>query len=380
MQWPFTKNTTRYALVGDRKRALLAAKNPSPTGAAAATPLGWADSSLVEAKSIHQLMANISSPKGEVAISLPLEQFEILTLSINKVPREVVAKILPFHVGKVLDEPLSDFIYDWQIVKEQKDALQINVFLFPAKAFSDLRTILGHYKLTPSSLEPDVFSACAYLESQTQLPGDEATMIVLLWPQSISIAIYDNGTLVLNRNVLAKMPEKGLEENLEEFPEELSAEEDVFEQEIVAPEMETAPAEEEEEAPSLYQSNHDDLLANFLIETKGDATPAPTMDDSSKEDSVVFEEPTSPISSAPSEASYISQVSLELMRTRDYFNSVVKGNQIKTVFVGGGDDLWPELSAELESTLGLTIENLVDPERSSMDDAVFEAVSIGVLS
>ncbi|MEN8256677.1 MAG: hypothetical protein ABFS09_02330 [Thermodesulfobacteriota bacterium] len=373
MQWPFTKNTNRYALVGNRKRSLLAAKTPSPTGVTAATPLGWADSSLKEAKSIHQLMANISNPKGEVAISLPLEQFEILSLSINKVPREVVAKILPFHVSKVLDEPLSDFIHDWQIVKEHKDSLQINVFLYPAKAFSDLRTILGHYKLTPSSLEPDVFSACAYLESRTKLPSDEATMIVLLWPHSISIAIYDKESLILNRNVQAKKPEVGREEDLEEMPSD-----EISEQELTIPEMETEP---EKESPSLYESNHDDLLANFLIETKADeVASAPGKEEPSLDSQIFFKEPQASMSDVQSSPSYINQISLELMRTRDYFNSVVKGNQIRTVFVGGGEGLWPALSAELESSLGLNIESLVDPERASMDDALFEAVSIGALS
>jgi hypothetical protein len=68
------------------------------------------------------------------------------------------------------------------------------------------------------------------------------------------------------------------------------------------------------------------------------------------------------------------------MRTRDYFNSVVKGNQVKSLFVGGGEDAWPALSAELASSLGIKINHLLDPELSTLGDPLFEAVSIGVLS
>ncbi len=380
MQWPFTKNTNRYALVGDRSRALLAVKNQGATGISTATPLGWADSPLSEAKSVHQVMANLSNPKGDVAISLPLDQFEILNFAVNKVPREVVAKILPYHISKVMDEPLSNFIYDWQIVKELKDSLQINVFLFPAKMFQELRNNLGHYKLRPTTLEPDVFSACAYLESRNLIQGEEATMIALLWPKSISIAIHDKENMVLTRNVRLKrpQPDHGDEDHHESTKVKIAAE-------ALPPESIDQPSQ----PGSLFEPSPDDLLANFLIETRrGEESLAAGLVDPAQDDQ--RDEPESfnaPLESQPHTPttaqnwpSYIHQVSLELMRTRDYFNSVVKGNQIKTVFVGGGEDAWQSLSAEVENSLGIKVAHLMDPEQTTIGDALFEAVSIGVLS
>ncbi len=379
MPWPFTKNTSRYALVGDRSKVLLAAKNQGPTGATTATPLGWSDSPLSEAKSVHQVMANLSNPKGEIAISLPLDQFEVLTLAVNKVPREVVAKILPYHIAKVLDEPLSDFIYDWLVVKELKDSLQLNVFLFPAKMFQELRETLGHYKLPPTNLEPDVFSACSFLESRNALLNDEATLIALLWPTSISIAIYDKDNLALTRTVQLKIPAEDQTETEEihhEYGEEIRIDNDALQAPDAAP---SQPA-------SIFEPNPDDLLANFLIETRneeGDSTPVPPKAPVMEDDQDIF----TPLSESPaaqatslSWSAYINQVSLELMRTRDYFNSVVKGNQIKTAFVGGAEDFWQPLSTELENSLDIQIKRLIDPEFATIGNPLFEAISIGVLS
>lgn len=378
MQWPFSKQTTSYALVGDRSRALLAAKNPSPTGTTAATPLGWSDSPLSETKSVHQVMANIANPKGDVAISLPLDQFELLSIAVNKVPREVVDKILPYHIAKVLDEPLEHFIYDWQIAKERKDSLQLNVFLFPAKMFQELRSTLGHYKLNPTTLEPDVFSACAFLESRHLLQADEATMIALLWPKSISIAIYDNENLILTRTVQLRKPEHAAV-TLEHH--ESGAELDL------AAEIPQEPAATEPSQPeSFFEPHSDDLLANFLIETKeedgeniGAEFTAPAEDDQDFFNTLPYEGPQAP-EAGQNWPAYINQVSLELMRTRDYFNSVVKGNQVKTAFVGGGEDSWKTLSAELENSLDIQVKPLLDPETATLGDPLFEAISIGVLS
>ncbi|MBU0681195.1 MAG: hypothetical protein KKD73_07220 [Proteobacteria bacterium] len=380
MQWSFTKKNNRYALVGDRSRSLLAVKNQSPTGATSATPLGWADCSLSETKSVHQVMTNLSNPKGDVAISLPLDQFEVLTLSVNKVPREVVAKILPYHISKVLDQPLSEFIYDWLIVKELKDSLQINVFLFPAKMFQELRNTLGHYKLNPSTLEPDVFSVCAYLESRSDLQADEATLIALCWPQSISIAIYDKGNLILTRTVQLQRPEQPQSDQQDQDDQEPNPEIQLHADDIF-PELTDEPDHQE----SLFETDHDDLLANFLIATKKEdgqglapGYQAPSQVDKETANTPWEGQQTQKI--VQNWPAYINQVSLELMRTRDYFNSVIKGNQVKTVFVGGGEESWSALSSELESSLGIKIKHLMDPELSTIGDPLFEAVSIGVLS
>jgi Tfp pilus assembly PilM family ATPase len=374
MQWPFTKNNSRYGLAGDLSRALLTAKNQSPTGTTTATPLGWADCPLSEAKSVHQVMINLTNSSGDVAISLPLDQFEVLPLAVNKVPKEVIAKILPYHIAKVLDEPLSDFIYDWQVVKELKDSLQLNVFLFPAKMFQKLRTTLGHYNLSLTTLEPDVFSACAYLEARNNFQADQATMIALLWPQSISIAIYDKETVVLTRNVkLGKPHLDQVNKDQHESPEIEMMDEDVRSESVA----------ETSEQESIFEPNHDTLLENFLIQTRKeeDGKPAPEFSNpTAAEQDISNGPPVIPQTAEQGLPAYSNQVSLELMRTRDYFNSVVKGNQVKTVFVGGGEDIWQTLSPDLQNSLGINVKHLLEPELATIGDALFEAISIGVLS
>ncbi|MDR9502088.1 MAG: hypothetical protein RI601_09865 [Desulfurivibrionaceae bacterium] len=374
MQWPFANNTKRYALVGERSRTLLAIQNQNRAGVTTVTPWGWADCSLAEAKSVHQVMANVAAPKGTVALSLPLEQFEVLSLTINKVPREVVTKILPYHISKVFDEPLSLFIYDWQVVKELKDSLQLNVFLFPVAMFQDIRNTLNHYDLSPTSLEPDVFSACAYLESGSRLQADEASMIALLWPQSISIAIYDKETLVLTRNVQLERP---LQVHGSEVPSAADLEKRTDDQGLQEPGSSSVPAD------SLFDSEQDDLLADFLIAKKKEeegASPSAALGPDDQEFFTGLPEGPQARATGDTWPEYLSHVALELMRTRDYFNSVVKGNQVKTVFVGGAEDAWQPLSLELTNSLDINIKHLMEPERATFGDPLFEAVSIGVLS
>lgn len=373
MPWPFTKKTNHYALVGNHQGGLLAVKGISPTGAASATPLGWSDRPPVEAKSIHQLMASAGNPKGNVAISLPLDQFEVLTLTINKVPREVIAKILPYHINKVIEAPLADYIYDWQVSKELKDSLQLNVFLFPAQIFQEMRSTLNHYRLTPVALEPDVFSACAFLESRRRLSHNGASLIVLLWPASVSIAIYDHKDITLTRDVHLKRP-------AQEDDNSVAPEEQRTEEEINGPMMPAADKPPPQD-DSLFGPNSDDLLANFLVATKEER------DDSATALSAPAEEAPHPTASMPGPqlsnqnwAAYINQVSLELMRTRDYFNAVIKGNQIKTAFIGGGEAAWQPLAAELAASLDITVQDIMENEQASFGNNLFEAISTGVLS
>jgi hypothetical protein len=151
----------------------------------------------------------------------------------------------------------------------------------------------------------------------------------------------------------------------------------------IFPELTVEPEPDQQE--SLFEPNHDDLLANFLIATKKEdgqgiasGYQAPSQGDTDTANAP-WEGPQAQ-KITQNWPAYINQVSLELMRTRDYFNSVIKGSQVKTVFVGGGEDSWSALSLELESSLGIKIKHLMDPELSTIGDPLFEAVSIGVLS
>lgn len=57
---------------------------------------------------------------------------------------------------------------------------------------------------------------------------------------------------------------------------------------------------------------------------------------------------------------YFQRLGLEIMRTRDYYTSVMKGRPIKTVIVGGAELFWDRLVEANQDSLGLTIQPL-DP-------------------
>ncbi len=359
IQMPFFKKK-QYALTGDSNWSMIGEKIIGPTGQLSLQTLSWAKNSLDSEETVHHLLAGGNFKKSEVSITLPLNFFETVALTINKIPDEAVGRVLPYHLSKNFEEDLGDFIYDWLITKRQKETLQITVFLFPKKAFTTINNILTHYKLSCISLEPDIFAVTAYLEKSQRLAQDEATLCAMLWANSMSIMVYDNETLPLARNIDLTQPGN--------LPL------DTPQPEIAPAETQSTP-EDEEKAP---QADPNAILADFLVMTKESDTeksslPAAQTDDGEAERPAVIH---------PQSASwdnYCSLVGLELMRTRDYFNSIIKGNPIKTVIIGGAELFWDKLAPDIEESLNSKVEAIIDMDIALKTSPSLTAMGIGSL-
>ena len=264
-----------------------------------------------------------------------------------------MGRVLPYHLAKNFDHDLTNFLYDWIITKRQKETLQITVFLFPLKAFETITGILNHHKLSCTTLEPDIFSVTAYLETCQRLPQNEATLCAILWSNSMSIMVYDNTNIMLTRNINLSQPSNIKQKKQSPAPEEVS----------------TATGEEN------FQSDSEAILANFLIMTRDDTTENNVQPPHQNDDET-------PPANAPQSASwenYCSLVGLEMMRTRDYFNSIIKGNPINKVIIGGAELCWDKLVQEIEENIGRTPEPIIDIDIGLTTSPSLMAMGIGIL-
>lgn len=319
----------------------------SPVGTAALTIHARTDTPITSEVAAPRLLSTLNALRGEVSLAVPLHFMEIVSIALPAMPDGAVGKALPYHLAKAVNRPLSDFIYDWQIVERHRDRLQVTVYLFPATKFQSLRSEFSRKHLEIKYLEADVFAAFSMLARENRLRADTATLCALIWQNSISLAVYESGLLTLVRTVSASQPQNAPIHALNDQPPAVPAE--------------PSPAT----AAHLDAGEEDSLLAGFDI-LSGGATPQST--------------PGIAPDSAPVDttwADYLQHIGLEIMRTRDYYASVVKGGAIKRAVIGGADSFWPELQRWGRTSLELELEPLTTLPETADCPPMLQAIAIG---
>ncbi|MFA7382156.1 MAG: hypothetical protein WC001_01760 [Desulfurivibrionaceae bacterium] len=359
------------ALTGDSQNSMLATIARSRSGAANLRILARTDSAITAEVAIPRLLAAAGSIKGQVSMTLPLAFFELVNLSIPAMPDGSVGKALPYHLARSLGSPLNEFTYDWQITGRFKDRLQITVYLFPVGIFHKIRREFARKQLELAFFEPDVFSAFAFLAQENMLSENEASLCVLLWQDSISLAVYEKGKLPLARTVKAPQPqgEINLQAPEQQTPQAMPEPDDellIFEQtpqpdrdhldttSILADfcVLTTAPAADQSQAGSPAAAKTEDIAASLDESETGETT-------------------------GNSWAEYLNNIPLEIMRTRDYYASIQKGGTIKNIFVGGADDFWPEFTEACGSLLGLKCKPLTVAGAGEDAPSLLQVMAIG---
>ncbi|MDA8164692.1 MAG: hypothetical protein M0017_06650 [Desulfobacteraceae bacterium] len=340
MPWP-SRSKRHFAITGDSGQTALAEVQRSQTGIPSLRLLALVEGNIHDEVTVRRLLAAATgSLRGQASLALPLGFFEIVTVSLPGMPEMAVGKALPYHLAKAVDRPLSDFIYDWQITKAQKDKLQVTVYLFPAKAFFFLRRELAHRQLEIRFFEADVFAAFAYLAREGRLKPAETTMGVLVWPRQVSLAVYEQGKLMLVRTVALQQPQAGQTVPFERETDEQPS--------VPAVAGETG----EISLEKLLPVGGDHILAGFNLLSAAETADEPPR-------------VAGPSSSAEQTAGdadwsgYLQSLNLEIIRTRDYYASVVKGQPIRKVVIGGGEECWDRLEGLAASSVGLPVQPLI---------------------
>lgn len=350
MKLPFS--TKRYfALTGDSESTMLAEISKASSGAAQLHILAKTDSAITEDVTIPRLLAGADNVNGLVSMSLPLAFFEVITTSIPVMPDGAVGKALPYHLAKALHRPLNEFIYDWQITGRFKDRLQVTVYLFPAGLFHKIRREFTRKQIEISFFEPDVFAAFSFLFQEKMLSPNEANLCVLLWQDSISLAVYEKGKLPLIRTVKASQPEEEISlQSLVDIDLPSSSElPDLSDDLLILDEDQTHPENTGDEHIDTAS-----ILADFsVLSSKGGARSGAESTSSTTADFAPPEEADS-----TSWPDYLHRIPLEILRTRDYYASIQKGATIRNIFVGGADAFWQELSESSNNLLGVQCKSL----------------------
>ncbi len=369
MKLPFS--TKRYlALTGDSQNTMLAEISKAPSGVAQLHILAKTDSPITADVTLPRLLAGVGNLHGLVSMSLPLAFFEVISTSIPVMPDGAVGKALPYHLAKALHRPLNEFIYDWQITGRFKDRLQVTVYLFPAGVFDKIRREFTRKQIEFSFFEPDVFASFTFLFQEKMLPPSEAALCVLLWQDSISLAVYEKGKLPLIRTVKALQPQGEIS---------LHQPEDI--------ELPSTPIPEPPEDLLIFDDNqpHSDehidtasILADFSILTANNSGRTGTKSaPSATTTQPSLEEPGFATTDSTSWPDYLHRIPLEIMRTRDYYASIQKGAAIRNIFIGGADGFWTELSDSSNNLLGVQCKSLTATAGGPECSALLHVLALG---
>ncbi len=364
------KNKNRFALVGDTQGSVLTEISRSARKEPILSMLGNTHGVAVTNKaSMHRLLSRVpETSQGELSMALPLSFFTTKNITLPAMPRDAIDQALPYHLAKVVDQPLKEMLYDWQISQRLKGQLVVTVYLFQRNSFEMFRRELAEKKLELTWFESDVFAAFGLLDRQGRLRAGESSLCLLIWNRSISIAIHEKNVLTVVRSVPLARPKTPY-----------SA--DSVRQEATTGADRTMKAAPPLPAPGkefIDDSAMDAILLNFDILKQSSSGQAPA---DRKTDAAPGKNRPLPPSGAPDTATwynYLQQISLELIRTRDYYGSVVKGSPISQLFVGGADDFFKELQEVTRSSMDLASEPLLREEQLPADcPPSYGAICIG---
>jgi hypothetical protein len=363
------KRKQLFGLACDRNHSILLradkTKGPSLSSIVAKT-----DSPVEANVTFPRLLSSAGNVKGDVNIVLPLEYFEVVTINIPKIPEASVGKTIPYHLAKVLDKPISHFIYDWQITHRLKENFKITIYLYPAEEFKRLRTELHKHQLEVTHLEPDIFSALSYLDQEKRIPAHEPVICVLLWKSSISLAVYNKNLVVMVRTIMLNQPTEETPLHIEKTALDTSEETDL---------------KKKNEPDLTFYTDSDDseasILDDFNLSISSNDNSAPAQKEQiTVPPSFTEEKKSKSESHSITWQKYLAEVNLEIMRTRDFYSSVLKGGSVELVIVGGGEKDWDKLQESLSKLSDFKIEQLFRDPPSLPCSPLLAAVGQGTLS
>ncbi len=352
---------------------------------------------------LPSLVAGTGKDKAKVALVLPLKEFEIVSVTVPPISHEAVGKMLPYSLAKVLDSPVTDYIFDWQVAQSFKDRHELTVYLFPVSRFEEYRRDLQARQKEIAWFEPDVFAACSYLHSCKTGRKDNSlsttSLCLLLWQNSVSIAVYENKRVSLVRTVEVLMPEQSpsgqtakLDETApvedrtavegnetEELQEKIAVEEFLTageqdkEEEVVGLELEADLDESDTDTPEPA-----DILAGFGLQAE--SVPEIAVSEDAVEDEFHLEEPEPEIEPETDPwTDYFESLNLEIMRTGDYHTSVLKGNPIQELFIGGAEQFYEAMEETVGVGQNLTVTRFPPENVEAKCSQTLAAICIGAL-
>lgn len=369
-------NQNRYCLCADEQEIFLT----RPGGKSGIYQV--ASGSIEEDKGlVEPLMAVCGRKKGQIALVLPLHDFDVVSVSLPVVAEDAVARMLPYNLAKILPKPVSDYVYDWHVAQKLKDRYEVSVYLYPEKQFTRINRELKLWQKELCWFEPDIFAACSYLEKMNHPAVKESVVILQVWNTSVSICVYEDEHIVLGRCVELVLPsgtprdekERKAEKVLREEEKGTAEPEQEDENEVILLDDEE-PLEKVD--PFAFVESHS-MLDGFNLQ-KEDAGS-----DLQEEESLTVKQEKGEKVEGGDDGweDYIEHLLLEISRTMDYHRSVLKGNRVKHLCIGGAERFWSEFQEALGKVQNVQCHCFPDEEiKGDCSSPSIAALSVGGLN
>lgn len=379
MFFSLKKKSTKLALISGTQNTFLVERKKSAGRPPVLKLLSMTENSLDVESTLPTVLEGIPKVNGDISITLPIDMFETLQLSIPKTPDEAVAKVLPFHLAKNLSAPLNTFIYDWQITARHQETLGITIYLYPVDSFQRMSRELAQHNLKVKFFDADVFAAFAYLEEEKRLPETEAVMCALIWFDTVSFAVFEKELITLVRSVRISQPGTPLAGSSQSPAAETPS-----------PQESSTIAWPEDDGHSdivLEREESDSILSDFNLiqaeEEQGESLQMDLWEEATGSAPTVFgddeEGEDLPVEDVPATEwdAYIQEISLEVMRTKDYYSTVVKGSPIKTVLTAGDEIIHEKLSEEISQSVDIQVQPISAADLVLQCPPLFQIIGMG---
>jgi hypothetical protein len=388
IDWP-THKKTRYALCAGETEVLLAEVHLGKKGFCSVRSLSSSSRGQGDEIAVNRLFAGIARKKAQVALILPLSSFEIVSVTVPSVNREAVAKLLPYRLAKILDVPVTDYIYDWQVVQSFPERQELTVYLYPAAMFKKFQQELCRRQVELTWFEADVFSACSYLELSALSQGSGAILCILVWKSSISMAVFEQERITLVRSLDLHFPADPYLDGELAGDTAVGAGHDsgqaalAVEEIVSGSQAETAlpPVEAFEQVETENYSiftDEEDVLAEFSLLQGGQG--GPVIESVSEGAARQAEEDGAEGKRGQRQwQGYLQDIILEILRTNDYNVSVLKGKPLDRVFVGGADFFYNGLERVIKGNMSVQVEQFPPRQVDADCDQNLAALCIGAL-
>jgi len=378
---------TRYTLCASETEALLAEVHFGKKEPCSVRSLSSSSRVQGDEIAVNRLLAGTARrKKAQVALVLPLSSFEIVSVTVPAVNREAVAKLLPYSLSKILDTPVTNYIYDWQVVQSFSERQELTVYLYPVAMFKKLQQDLYRRQVELLWFEADVFSACSFLELSNVVQEGETLLCILVWKSSISMAVFEQGRITLVRSVDLQFPlvpylnEESASDTAIVVEDQDLEQEPVGRGETLSLPQEETPLSDLEVFDQRGQNqdkagkfaDEEALLAEFFLSPENDEQHKLTSrrdDENGKDGQRGHDE----------WQGYLRDINLEIMRTNDYYVSVLKGKPLNKIFVGGAESFYSRLERLIQASMSVQVA-LFPPQKVDADcDQNLAALCIGAL-
>jgi hypothetical protein len=119
------------------------------------------------------------------------------------------------------------------------------------------------------------------------------------------------------------------------------------------------------------------ILEDFALMSKGGSKKKTPQKKTPTLDNTIFDKKDVPTQSDDPWEDYLQHINLEIMRTRDYHSSVLKGDAIKNFYVTGADKFWEEMRTTTRSALGIDMVALEQKTATENISPTFHAICLG---